>query len=99
MPVECIEFKWTGYTEPHATILPSKCRYLDGFYVYHDVPYILHFNLFSDSSRHFAKILGPGDFELTYLIISDNFKPVKSKFKVHLAKALDDIKFEKINTK
>lgn len=97
MPVECIEFKWAGYTEPHATILPSKCRYLDGFYVYHEVPYILHFNLFSDSSRHFAKILGPGEFELTYLVISDNFKPVRSKFKVYLARTLEEIKFEKIN--
>lgn len=94
--VESVEFKWAGYVLPNATILPSSYRNIDGFFVFHDSPNIPRFNVFSDSTRFIPQIEGPGDYELTYVVISDNFDLVRSTFIVHLGNALDEIKFEQV---
>lgn len=94
LPVECVEFKWAGYVLPNATILSSSSRSIDGFYVFHDTPNIPKFNVFTDSTRFFPKIEGSGDYELTFLVVSDNFKPVRKKIRMHLGNRLEDIRFE-----
>jgi hypothetical protein len=94
LSVKSVELKWAGYVLPNATILPSSSRYIDGFFVFHDSPNTPYFNLFSDSGHFIPRIKGPGDYELTYLVVSDNFKPVRSTFRMHLTNNLDEIKFE-----
>lgn len=96
IPTRSIEFKWAGYTLPNATILPGSSRYIDGFYVFHDLPTTPLFNLFADSSYFIPRIKGPGDYDLTYLVVSDNFRVVRSQFKLHLSDKLGDIVFEQI---
>ncbi len=93
LPVKSVESKWEGYVLPNATILRSSYRYIDGFYVFHDSPDTAHFNPFSDSPE-FTIIQGSGDYELTYLVVSDNFNSIRSTFRLHLSDRLDAITFE-----
>lgn len=94
MPVKTVELKWEGYLLPYVTILPSSYRNIDGFYVFHDHPYIPHFSPFTDASTFVPKIKGAGDYKLTYIVVSDNFEPVKATFKMHLADKLDEVRLD-----
>jgi hypothetical protein len=92
-----IEIKWSGYVYPNASILPKMQRNFDAFYIKHNNPKTLHFNLFSDSTRSYPRIIKSGKYEFTYLVISDNFRPVRAKFLLELNPILDDTKFTKID--
>lgn len=94
LPVRTVELKWAGYTLPNATILPLSSRSIDGFFVFHESPNTPHFNLYSDSGHFYIRIKGPGDYELTYLVVSDNFEPVSSRVRMHLTGTVDEIRFE-----
>jgi hypothetical protein len=91
IPVQLIEFKWSGYVLPNATILPSSQRPLDAFFVFKDSPETPYFRVFSDSDHFIPRIKGPGDYLLTYKVISDNFSTIKETFKMHLDNKLDSI--------
>jgi hypothetical protein len=99
--LKSMEFKWAGYILPNATIMNSSTRQLDAFYVLHNTPSIPHFNCFSDSTYYLpyinvpGDIKGPGDYELMFLVVSDNFPPVKSTFVLHLDNNLSKITFIK----
>jgi hypothetical protein len=90
--LEVVEFKWAGYVLPNATILPSSQRAIDAFFVFHDTPHTPYFNIYSDSGHFVPPIKGPGDFLMTYSVISDNFTTVKKTFRLHLEDKLDGIK-------
>jgi hypothetical protein len=90
-PVQLIEFKWSGYILPNATILPSSQRAFDSFFVFHDNPETPYFSLFSDSEYFIPRIKGPGDYLLTYMVISDNFSTVRETFRMHLDNKLENI--------
>lgn len=94
---ETVELKWKGVNFPNVIILPDSYRYLDGFFVFHDVPNIAYPNLspFVDFTGYFYQIIGPGDFELVYAVLSENFRPAVAKFRLHLGTRLDDIIFQK----
>lgn len=99
IPIETIEFKWAGYIYPNVTILPSSWRALDGFFVFHNSPTKPQFNVFTDCNLYHPNIEGPGDYKLTFMILSENFETVRSTFKLHLGNSLEDIKFELINNR
>lgn len=94
--LETVELKWKGYMIPNATILPLSSRYFDAFFVFHQAPTQLQFNLFTDYTGYYPKVTGPGDLELTYVVVSDNFRPVAAEFELHLDKRLEDIRFRKL---
>jgi hypothetical protein len=89
-----VEFKWAGYGLPNTTILPGKERPLDAFYVLHEAPNTLHFNLFTDSGHFVPRVQGTGNLKLTYAIISDNFNPIRTNFRLCLGDTLESISFE-----
>jgi hypothetical protein len=91
--IETIEFKWAGYTQPNAVIGPNAFRNFDAFWVYHDDPTKLHFSAFTDSSFYVPQIQGPGDFELSYYVISRNFPVARGTFNLHLGTSLEEINF------
>jgi hypothetical protein len=95
-PVPNVELKWSGYMLPYVTILPNLYRDLDAFFILQAKPHIARFSLFTDSSLRRAPISGPGDYDLTYLVVSDNFEPVEATFRMHLANALEEVTFEQI---
>jgi hypothetical protein len=91
IPIQTIEFKWAGYTLPNAIIGPNSNRSFDAFWVFHNTPKSLNFNVFTDSSAFVPKIIGPGDFELTYTVISENFPPERAAFILHIDDNLNAI--------
>jgi hypothetical protein len=86
-----VEFKWEGYIQPNAPILHNSVRGFDAFFVYHDNPREILFNLFTDSSLFIPIIRGPGDFELSYIVISENFPPARKTFDLHIGNSLNEI--------
>jgi hypothetical protein len=91
--VETIEFKWAGYTLPNAVIGAGSERRLDAFWVPHNAPNVLQFNVFADSTEFIPRIRGPGDFEMTYVVVSENFAPARRTFLLHVGTRLDEIHF------
>jgi len=67
------ELKWSGYVLPNAHILPGGVRGFDAFWVPHDAPDQLVFQVFTDSGLHVPNIRGKGTYELRYMVIADGF--------------------------
>ena len=97
---ELVEFKWKGVKTREVAIPPEKPRYLDAFHVYYHSPNIVHLGI----NRHLVDfsgyeplytLEGPGAFELTYVVFSENFSPARATFKLQVGERLDDIKFKK----
>jgi len=91
-----IELKWGGYVLPNATILPSSYRHIVAFYISKDKPNMIIFNCFTDSTYYQLYLKEPGEYNLTYRIISDNFKPVTKTFYMKFEDSLKDIAFREI---
>jgi len=97
---ELVEFKWKGVNSPRVAIPPKKFRFLDAFHIYYDPQNIVHLGInpfVVDFSGYYElyKLRGPGTFELTYVVFSENFSPTKATFKLQIGERLDDIKFKK----
>jgi len=84
------ELKWAGYTLPNAAIMPQSDRELDAVKIFHHSPQEVHFSSFSDSGYFMRPINGPGEFELDYVVISENFSPARIKTKLTIGSSLDD---------
>ncbi len=93
---DIVEYKWKGLTIPAVAILPKGHRDFDAFYVYHDSPNLVYLGvnkfIVDYSGYHFA-MEGPNEYNLTYVVCSDNLPPVESKFRLHVGQKLDDIQF------
>jgi hypothetical protein len=94
IPLNQIELKWTGFTFPSATILPSpnNGRKFDAFVGFHNQPNLVKFLSFTDSSQY-VLTLKKGDYELEYLVVSKNFPIEKATFQLHVDDSLDKLKF------
>jgi len=94
MPLRTVELKWAGYTHPNATILPSSCRDLDACFVFLDQPDTLQFASFSDSSYYLPPMRGPGQFELEYTVVSENFPVARAIIHAEVGRQIEDAKLE-----
>jgi len=97
---DLMEFKWKGITPNRILIPPMKERALDAFHVRYDSPSLVYFGvnpLIINYTGYMAKysLAGRGDFELTYVLFSENFPPTKGTFKLHVGTRLDEIEFVK----
>ena len=79
--LKLVEFKWRGVVFPNVVIPYQSSREFDAFRVYHDSPSQLHLGAFTDSPDH-MKALGPGDYELTFVVHSQNFGVSRSIFRL-----------------
>jgi hypothetical protein len=91
IPLKTIELKWAGYILPNAMITPHSTRFFDAFFISHTNPSGLQCNVFADSTEYIPRIQGPGDFEVTYAVVSENFPVARATFKVHIGNKLEDI--------
>lgn len=97
VPLRQTELVWAGTKKlPQVPIIRDSSRLLDGFLVLHNEPNKLIFNCFSSSTSFMKPIKGPGDLEITYNVISDNFPPASEKFKIHIGESLEDWSFKNI---
>lgn len=95
---EPVEFKWKGIVTPRISIFPQSFRYLDAFHVFNASPNIVHLGIdgpIVDYSGYFDmyKLEGPGDFVLTYIVLSDNFPPTRAEYRLHIGSSIEDIEF------
>jgi len=94
IPLKTVEIKWAGYTMPSAAIMPNRSyRELDAFYVFPPGAHNLLFHCFTDSGYFMQPIQGPGDYQLTYAVISENFPIARAVTRVHIGHTLEEIKF------
>jgi hypothetical protein len=93
-PVKTVEFKWEGYMLPNAHIQAGTIRKFDAFWIKRDQPNKLEFNSFCDASYFKPHIVGPGRYELTYLVVADNFPPARGSFTLTLNNKLDETSLE-----
>jgi len=85
-----VELKWSGYTLPNAHILPQTARPFDAFSILHARPTELRFISFSDSLT-FGRppIQVAGEYELDYVVVSDNFPIVRISLILTLSETLE----------
>jgi hypothetical protein len=86
--VKAVEIKWEGYTLPNAHIPPLIVRRFDGFYILHDDPTRLCFQLFTDSTAFIPDVHGVGKYELHYSVVADDFPTARGSFLLNLNHSL-----------
>lgn len=95
VPLETFESKWAAYMLPNALIGPMQTRRFDAFHVYNGQPKQIRFETpFCDWAGVYPAISGPGEFLLTYEVISENFAPTQQTFRLKIGQSLDEIEFE-----
>jgi len=81
---ETPELKWAGYISPNALIPSGSYRKLDAFWLDKSNPTALNFNIFTDYSGYNRVISGPGIFDLSYMVVSDNFHILEFILRVNI---------------
>ncbi len=100
---ETIENKWKGTRNTDVQISPQKFRSFDTLFIRNRsepgiarIGYnsnIVDFTGYSEK----MKLLIPGIYEISYVIFSINFSPVKAKYEFRLDRNIDNIKISKIS--
>lgn len=96
IPIEIIEFQWAGFTHPYVNIPPAQSRYFDALLVVHQGPLRPQFNPLTASAQYRPKISGPGDYELTYVVVSQTFRPARATFRLHVDVSGENISFNPV---
>jgi hypothetical protein len=86
--LKTVEFKWAGYVLPNAHILPQQARRFDAFWIAHDRPTLMQFNVYSDATDYIPRIEGAGRYRLIYVVVADNFPVSRGSFVVSLNESL-----------
>ncbi len=88
-----VELHWAGCNLPSIIVLPKSDRPLDAFCIYENNDQQLIVPSFSTSTEFNPAVLGPGEYKLTYRIISSNFPDIKRAFLLNFAGGLEGVKF------
>jgi len=93
IPIATVEFKWTGTLLPAVMIGPKSFRCFDAICVLHQNPVepLFTANVHSDYVKYFPDIKGPGKFDLSYEVISENFPAISKTFTLNLSRQLDEV--------
>lgn len=95
-PESLVEFKWRDVTTQNVPIPPLKSRHLDAFYVFEDQPNIVYpaINPFiADSMEVLYTLRGPGKYEVTFAVFSDDFQPARETFILEIDSDIDHVRF------
>ena len=97
--LELVELKWKGVTREAVAIAPKSFRFLDAFHVNYSNPTLVNLGLnpfIIDWTGYIQEyqIRGPGDFELDYVVFSEDFSPASAKFRLHVRQQISDVGFE-----
>jgi len=99
--LEFVELKWKGIRTIGVSIPPKSSRYLDAFHINNSNPTIanLGLNPFITDWQGYVQdyqIVGSGDYEVDYVVFSEDFSPARAKFLLHLDKQIQDSTIELI---
>lgn len=93
-PLKTVELKWAGFLLPNSTINCQESRELDIFFLVEvNKKQILYFSTLTDSDEYKYFIEHKGNYAIEILVISDNFRPVKKTFYIHLGENSNEIIF------
>ncbi len=93
-----VELKWKGLNTIRTIIPPKNSKDFDAFHVPHDFPNTVYLGI-NNSIVDFTgihdeyKLVGPGKFELDFVVFSLNFEPKTKKFFLDIGTKIDDIRF------
>ena len=93
--LKTVEFKWAGVHMPSVGIAPGGVREFDAFsHFFIPIQLQVQFNALSDSP-HYRPVLpnGAANYELSYVVRSENFSPARGTFKLCLRDQLNDTTF------
>jgi hypothetical protein len=84
-----IEFKWAGTRLPSIGIAAKSARAFDAFHLLHAEPTRIKFNVHADSTDFIPQFPDEvGEYELTYLVTSENFPSIQRCFLLNLRQSL-----------
>jgi len=98
--LELVELKWKGTSTVGVSIAPKSFRYLDAFHVNvnNQTTANLGLNPFIVDWQGYAQdyqIIGSGNYEVDYVVFSEDFSPARAKFRLHIGTQIQDVRFEK----
>lgn len=98
LPLETVEFKWAGYIMPNANIFPSSQRAFDAVWFDQSNPSWPKFSTYSDSGKYLPEFSfsGKGEYELSYLVMSENFPSCTSTFILRVGDKIEDFRLEQV---
>lgn len=101
--LELSELKWKGCTTQGVAIAPKTFRYMDAFHIFHSNPTLanLGLNPFIVDWQGYIQdyqISGSDDYEIDFVVFSEDFSPARAKFRLHIANQVQDVSFEKSPT-
>ena len=73
--------------------MPKSYRLLDAFFVLHSKPDLLIFSSFSDSLMHLPPLSGIREYEIVYIVVSENFPLLEIKTNINITGNVDTISF------
>jgi hypothetical protein len=89
--LKTIEFKWAGTEFPSVGIAAGTSRLFDALQIPHAQPNNVLFQVHTDSSTYIPRIPQEiGEYELSYLVTSENFPPARRRFILDLHNSLAD---------
>jgi len=97
--LELSELKWKGSRTEGVSIAPKLFRYLDAFNVFYSSPTIVNLGLnpfIVDWQGYIQdyQIRGSGDYEIDYVVFSEDFSPARAKFRLHIGTQIQDVEFQ-----
>ena len=93
-----VELKWKGLNTIRSIVPPKNLKLFDAFYVPNEQPNIVYFGINNSivdftGIRDEYKLIGPGKFELDFVVFSLNFEPTNQTFFLEIGTNIDNIKF------
>ncbi len=99
--LELIELKWKNTSTADVSIPPKQFRCLCGVHVNAHNPNTvwlgINYKIADWEKLHTNyQIRISGDYEIDYVVFSDNFPPSRARFRLHIGKQMKDIRFQKM---
>jgi hypothetical protein len=99
--LELVEFKWKGVVKETVSIVPKAFRCLDALHINVSNPTVAYLGLnpfIVDWTELFKvyQISGIGDYEIGYVVFSEDFAPARAKFKLHIDPQIQNTTLERI---
>lgn len=96
--LELVELKWKGVRNIGVSIAPKQSRYLDAFHINITNQSLAHIGInpfVVDWQGYFNdyQISGSGDYEIDYVVFSEDFSPTRATFKLHIGSQINDVVF------
>lgn len=99
--LELVELKWKGVIKETVSIIPRAFRYLDALHINYSNPTVAYLGLNQfivdwTGYQNAYQIIGTGDYEIEYVVFSEDFSPARAKFRLHIASEIQNSTLQKI---